>query len=159
MIEETAVITQKHHQYVSFEVERTKPCGICGQTRGCGNATWGKLLGHQQSFPQAENLINAKVGDLVVIGIEEKMILNAALWLYAIPLLCLFVGAGLGQLLFKQDLQVMFASFTGLFFGLFVVKQAVNQTGFFGRYLHVNLNQSKAVVLRFLNDSADLNNS
>jgi sigma-E factor negative regulatory protein RseC len=159
MIEETAVITDKKDQYVTFEVERSTACGICGQTRGCGNATWGKLLGHKQQFSQAENLINANVGDQVVIGVEEKVVLNAALWLYFIPLFALFVGAGLGQILFNQELYVIIGSVIGLLSGLLIVKQVVNQIGFFSRYLRVNLNQSSAVVLRFLHESADTNNS
>jgi sigma-E factor negative regulatory protein RseC len=149
MIEENAVITEKNDSNVIFEVERTKACGICGQTRGCGNATWGKLLGHQQHSVKAENPIDANIGDHVIVGVEEKVILNAALYLYVIPLLGLFLGAGAGQLLFKQDHWGIVGAALGLFTGFMVVKQYLSNPK------NQPKNQSYAKVLRYSNESSD----
>lgn len=149
MIEEHAVITEKNDSKVIFEVERTKPCGICGQTRGCGNATWGKLLGHQQHSVKADNPIDANVGDHVIVGVEEKVILNAAMYLYVIPLLGLFFGAVSFQLIFKHDLWVIIGAALGLFTGFLLVKRYLSDPA------NQPKNQSYAKVLRYSNESSD----
>ena len=46
------------------------------QTRGCGNSIWGKLFAHQSTAFKAQNRINAKVGDSVIVGINEKRIVK-----------------------------------------------------------------------------------
>ncbi len=149
MIEERAVITEKSDSKVIFEVERTKPCGICGQTRGCGNATWGKLLGHQQHAVKADNPINANVGDHVIVGVEEKVILNAAMYLYVLPLLGLFLGASSMQLIFKQEGFVIFGAVIGLISGFMLVKQ------YLAKFNKQPNQQSYAKVLRQFDAKTD----
>lgn len=123
MIEETAIITKKIGTSVMFEIERKTACGLCGQTRGCGNAKLGQLLGHAQQPAQAENPIDANVGDYVVVGIEEKVLLSAALYLYVIPLFGLLLGAALAQLFFQNDFYTILGCVVGLLFGLYIAKQ------------------------------------
>lgn len=152
MIEEQAVITSKTDQQVTFEVERTAPCGICGQTRGCGNATWGKLLGHQQLSVKADNTINANVGDHVIVGLEEKVILNAAFYLYVVPLLGLFIGAIAANYFFVEELFVMLGAALGLLAGFAVVKRYLSRAGNAKAQDGKSDNQqSYAVVLRQAN--------
>ena len=71
MIEEYAIVTKSAGTTATLEIERRTACGLCGQKRGCGNATWGKMLGHDSHDFTAENQIHAKVGDSVVVGIDE----------------------------------------------------------------------------------------
>lgn len=149
MIEEQAVITAKSDTQVTFEVERQKPCGICGQTKGCGNAMWGKLLGHQQLSVKAENKIDANVGDHVIVGVEEKVILNAAFYLYVVPLLGLFLGASVMHLIFGQELFVIAGAVIGLWVGFVVVKQFSNRVEKNGQSINGAVNPpSYPVVLR-----------
>jgi sigma-E factor negative regulatory protein RseC len=153
MIEETAVVIEKSKSQVTLEIERRSACAICGQTRGCGNATWGKMLGHQQHAIQAVNAIDANVGDRVVVGIQERAVLNAAYLLYFLPLLALFIGAGIASVLFRHDFYVILGAILGLLFGFFGVKQYVNRHQ---APVSSDLNasrQSYAVILRFSNES------
>ncbi|HYN53462.1 MAG TPA: SoxR reducing system RseC family protein, partial [Methylotenera sp.] len=98
MIEEYAVITGKADALATLELERRTACGICGQKRGCGNAAWGKLLGHKKQAFTAENRINANVGDGVVVGIDEHAVLSAVFYLYVVPLVGLILGTVLAEL-------------------------------------------------------------
>ncbi len=148
MIEEIAVVTKKIDSQVHLEIERRTACGICGQTRGCGNATFGKMLGHQQGEIKAQNAINANVGDRVVVGIEESLFLNATILLYVVPLVALFVGAGLAEILFDQEFLVILGAILGLFLGFFAVKKYTNRAN-----PKKYLNQSYAVILRQSNES------
>ena len=138
MIEERAVILsleksfQNPSQYSSndspsdsvaiLEIERKTACGLCGQTRGCGNSIWGKLFGHQTTAFKAQNGINAKVGESVIVGINEKAMLKSALLLYVLPLTTLFIGALFASQLWHSDGSTMLGAATGLVLGLLWVK-------------------------------------
>lgn len=61
MIEEHSIILTLAVKQTTFELERRTAPGLYGQKRGCGNATWGKLLGHTNHTFNAKNPINAGV--------------------------------------------------------------------------------------------------
>ena len=128
MIEEHAVILSLQSEpsqtqtTATLEIERKTACGLCGQTRGCGNSIWGKLFGHQTTAFKAQNRINAKVGDSVIVGINEKALLKSALLLYILPLVTLFFGAILASQLWQTDGSTMLGAAIGLVLGLLWVK-------------------------------------
>jgi sigma-E factor negative regulatory protein RseC len=37
MIEEEAIVISKNGEFAEVDIIRTKPCGLCGKTQGCGN--------------------------------------------------------------------------------------------------------------------------
>src|SRR3546814_10370195 len=57
-------------------VIRRTPCGLCGQTRGCGVSLWGKVFRHRPHIFRAANQVKARTGDLVIVGIEEQALLK-----------------------------------------------------------------------------------
>ena len=128
MIEQRAVILSLQSEpsqtqtIATLEIERITACGLCGQTRGCGNSIWGKLFGHQTAAFKAQNRINAKVGDSVIVGINQKALLKSALLLYILPLVTLFVGAILASQLWQTDGSTMLGAAIGLVLGLLWVK-------------------------------------
>ena len=128
MIEERAVILSLQSEpsqtqtTATLEIERKTACGLCGLTRGCGNSIWGRLFGHQTTAFKAQNRINAKVGDSVIVGINEKALLKSALLLYVLPLVTLFFGAILASQLWQTDVITMLGAAIGLVLGLLWVK-------------------------------------
>ena len=137
MIEQRAVILSLQSEpsqtqtTATLEIERKTACGLCGQTRGCGNSIWGKLFGHQTSAFKAQNRINAKVGDSVIVGINEKALLKSALLLYILPLVTLFVGAILASQLWQTDASTMLGAVVGLVLGLLWVKGHTMSNSYF----------------------------
>ena len=97
MVEEQAIIISTDQNQAALEILRNKPCGLCGQTRGCGLSFWGKLFAHRANTFKAKNHIEAKVGDVVVVGIEESALLFSAVTVYGIPLVFLLIGAFSGN--------------------------------------------------------------
>lgn len=148
MIEENAIVTEQLGTQVRLVIERRTACGICGQTRGCGNATWGKMLGHEDVTIKVDNVIDAKVGERVVVGIEEKAFLNATFLLYVVPLFMLFAGAGVAQTLFKQDVYVILGAIFGLMLGFFMVKKLTYVRGTRTAFFETLTQQPYAVLLR-----------
>lgn len=156
MIEEFAVVTKRFDDHVMLEIERRTACGLCGQKRGCGNATWGKLLGHDSHEFAADNAINANVGDSVVVGIDESVVLSSAFYLYVVPLFTMLVAAVLADTLLDNEFYVMLAAALGLLLGFAWVKGHL--VGF-GRVKKPYGKKFRAVVLRHADDAVSCKNS
>ncbi len=147
MIEERAVILSLDNaSNATLEIERKTACGICGQTRGCGNSIWGKLFAHQSSAFKAQNRINAKVGDSVIVGINEKALLKSAMLLYILPLATMLIGAILAKQLNASELSAMLGAAAGLALGLLWVKGHTMSSGYF--------KLQQPVILRMAADDA-----
>jgi sigma-E factor negative regulatory protein RseC len=139
MIEERAVILSLDNTSgdstasttATLEIERKTACGLCGQTRGCGNSIWGKLFAHQSTAFKAQNRINAKVGDSVIVGINEKALLKSAMLLYMLPLATMLIGAILVRQFSATELGAMLGAAAGLVLGLLWVKGHTASSGYF----------------------------
>jgi sigma-E factor negative regulatory protein RseC len=154
MIEERAVILTLDNasgdatlnSTATLEIERKTACGICGQTRGCGNSIWGKLFAHQSTAFKAQNRINAKVGDSVIVGINEKALLKSAVLLYMLPLATMLIGAILAKQLNASELAAMLGAAAGLVLGLLWVKGHTMSNSYF--------KLQQPVILRLAADDA-----
>jgi len=140
MIEERAVILSLERETndiasndstAILEIERKSACGLCGQTRGCGNSIWGKLFAHQSTAFKAQNRINAKVGDSVIVGINEKALLKSALLLYILPLVTMLIGAILASQIHDTNGSAMIGAAAGLVLGLLWVKGHTQSSSYF----------------------------
>ena len=156
MIEEYAVVTKCAGTQATLEIERRTACGLCGQKRGCGNATWGSLLGHDSHDFIAENKVNANVGDSVVVGIDEQAVLNSAFFLYVVPLIGLLICTIVADYLFKNQFYVIVGAVLGLILGFLWVKGHLigrDKSGiaFSKKY--------QAVILRIAEDESGLDKS
>ncbi|OIR02880.1 SoxR reducing system protein RseC [mine drainage metagenome] len=146
MIEEYAVVTGCSDHQATLEVERRTACGLCGQKRGCGNATWGKLLGHKSQEFSADNPIGAHVGDSVVVGIDERAILSTTFFLYVVPLLGMLLGTVLADTFLKNEFYVMLSAASGLVLAFLWVKRRLNGRAKVTKMLG---SQSQAIILRY----------
>jgi sigma-E factor negative regulatory protein RseC len=127
MIEEHAVILTLEPQIESqsvatLEIVRKTACGLCGQTRGCGNSIWGKLFSHKSTQFKAQNGINAKVGDSVIVGIDESALMKSALLLYMVPLVSMLLIAMLASMLIAWEGASILGAGAGLLLGFVWVK-------------------------------------
>ncbi len=127
MLEERAVILAVEHDangqpIARLEIARKTACGLCGQTRGCGNSLWGKIFAHKSGNFVARNPIQARVGDGVIVGIDEAAVMRGALLLYMLPLACLFVVAFIVSHFTPSALATLLGAGLGLVLGLVWVK-------------------------------------
>lgn len=102
MIEEHAIVVGVKDDAAMLEIIRKTPCGLCGKSRGCGISLWGKLFNHKSEF-KATNNIGAKVGDSVIVGIEEQALLKSSMTIYGLPLLAVLLGALIGMAFLPQE--------------------------------------------------------
>ena len=138
MLEQHALVIATKQNQAQFEIVRQKPCGICGQTRGCGASIWGKLFGHKTASFSVQNLLQAKVGDTVLIAVEDGAVLSSAGFAYALPLAFLMLGAGLGQqflhLFSAVDGNAASGAVLGFLLGFALLRRRVNGMSYLSRY-------------------------
>lgn len=153
MIEEKAIVIAVENQpstpnlsVATLEIVRKTACGLCGKTRGCGNALWGKMFAHRSATFRANNDIQANVGQFVVVGINEKALLKSAMYLYLIPMISMLVFAVLAMQLFQSDAAAIFGALVGLLLGWLWVKGYTSSNSYFAMH--------QPVILRLDNDDA-----
>ena len=99
MIEESATVTRTEGQWAWLQTERNSSCGKCSARSGCGVSLLNKFSQPRQQQVKALNRANAASGDRVIIGIDEHALVKGSAMVYLSPLLGLFGGAALGEIL------------------------------------------------------------
>jgi sigma-E factor negative regulatory protein RseC len=97
-------------------------CPNCRNGRGCGVSVFQRLFRlprHRVWLPTAESL---SAGDIVVIGLSQRALLRASLWLYLSPLLGLLAGAIVMDSLFGNEALTAAGAAVGLFGALLAVR-------------------------------------
>lgn len=120
MIQENAIVVSIDKGVANLEVIRNKPCGLCGQSRGCGISIWGRLFGHRPNIFKVQNTVNASVDQIVVVGVDESALLRSSFAVYGIPLALVILGATLGSTIFPDVLHADRNTALGALLGLFI---------------------------------------
>lgn len=82
----------------------------------------------RNKFVEAENNLNAKPGNLVLLEVPPKKYVLSTFIIYVIPIISMFLGAILGEYYFKKiiykgvNISSIIFSFTFLIISLFVIK-------------------------------------
>lgn len=97
MIEEQATIIRADGDYAWVEPVQRSACGGCEHASGCGTGVLSQVFGRRKQAVRVINGMNARVGERVIIGIREGVLVRNALLLYLVPLICLMLGAGFAQ--------------------------------------------------------------
>jgi sigma-E factor negative regulatory protein RseC len=98
MIETEAVVVKIEHAVAYVQAERKSSCSSCSES-SCGTSVLANFFGQKAPLYRASNEVGAKVGDRVVVGLNESALFKGTLLLYLFPLLLLFVGAVAGSVL------------------------------------------------------------
>ena len=105
MITENAIVVSIENNQTWIETQRKSACGQCSANKGCGTSVLSKVIGNKLSRIKAINNIDAKVGDEVIIGLNEQSLLKGAFMVYMLPLGLLFLFAFVGQVV-SENLQL-----------------------------------------------------
>ena len=96
MVEEQGVIVSLDGQMANIAPLTQAGCQSCSSSGACGTTLLKPLFGNKQRMLAAENTINAKPGDQVVIGLNRTALVFASLMVYLLPLILLVAGAIFG---------------------------------------------------------------
>jgi len=105
MIEEQAQVIEIKGDKLILQAQRQSACGSCAANKGCGTALLSKVVGRKFSRFQADNSINANVGDMVVVGLPEDALLKGSMVMYIIPILGMLVFALLADYFLTMAMQ------------------------------------------------------
>jgi len=123
MLEETATVVAVENDSVWVESESRSACSQCSSTH-CSSSALSQLFSVQRNRLRLDNDLDAQVGDQVVIGIPDELLVRASVWGYLFPLLAMvgFAIAGNAWHL-SEGLQVLLAML-GLAGGFYSVRLA-----------------------------------
>ena len=127
MIEEQAQVVEIKGNTLFLQAQTQSACGSCAANKGCGTSLLSKVVGRKFSYFQADNSINANVGDTVVVGISEDALLKGSLVMYIIPIMAMLIFAVLADFsllaaMQHRDLMIAVTAIMGLVFGSLVSK-------------------------------------
>ena len=149
MIEEKAIVLSSAGGVAQVETRRAAACGGCSARAGCGTAMLARVFGSRRSRLQVLNPVDAKPGDKVIVGFDEKILVKASMIVYMLPLLSLILGAAAGQFcaqgvsVVSEDQGSILGGITGLLGGLYWVRLRTRRVAADSRY--------RAVILRSAN--------
>jgi len=93
MIEENGVVVSLKGEWAVVEPEASGGCSNCSASQGCGTASLARFFGQRKQQHYAHNPLNAKPGDRVIMGLEEKALVSGSIMMYLLPLIFMIAGA------------------------------------------------------------------
>lgn len=97
MIEETALVTDIDGDLITVESEVKSACSGCQQVDNCGSGQVAKAFPQKKLSLTLTSSLPITVGDSVVLGLNESMLLKTAWQVYFWPLFGLILGGWFGQ--------------------------------------------------------------
>jgi sigma-E factor negative regulatory protein RseC len=99
IVEEQGVIVSLDGNYASVAPLAQSDCQSCASSGSCGTTLLSPLFANKKRVLVAENTINARPGDEVIIGLNRTALVIASLMVYLLPLLVLVLAAVAGEAL------------------------------------------------------------
>lgn len=159
MIKTEAVVVKIEHAVAYVQAERKSSCSGCSES-SCGTSVLANFFGRKTPLYRASNDAGAKVGDRVVVGMDESALFKGTLLLYLFPLALLFVGAVAGcALAVTADVKDGY-SVAGAFIGLvagFLGLKFLSKMGLGRQYQPVILSRMLDMPVRRVNFEGGLN--
>jgi sigma-E factor negative regulatory protein RseC len=124
MIEQQAKVVTTDRDTIWLDVERQSTCSACKVKSGCGTGLLEKHVGQRFSRIAVKNdkHINVVAGQRMQVSISEQHLLKSAMTMYLVPLVMLFIFAGMTSLLDVSNALEIFSGLVGLSVGLLIVR-------------------------------------
>jgi len=118
MIETDGVVTAVEGGKAWVEAGRRSACGHCDASGSCGGSLFSELFGNRPVRIEVDNTLKVKIGDRVILGLPERVMLSGSIRLYLLPLIGLFFGAVAGEF-YASRLSAEFTEPWAILGGLF----------------------------------------
>lgn len=131
MLETRAVVVKVDGKVALVRAEQGNGCGQCNG-KGCGAGKLSQLFCSKPRQFQVDNPIKANVGDDVIVSVAEGAVLRGISQVYVLPMLLLFAGAALGNMLAipaQRDLFAAAGALCGLAAGFFLARRISSLQG------------------------------
>lgn len=105
MIEEQVRVIGIEGDQLLLQAQTQSACGGCAAKKGCGTAVLSKVVGQKFTHFQARNTIDANVGDLIVVGLTERALLNGSFVIYMLPIIGMILLALFADAMIVDDVD------------------------------------------------------
>jgi sigma-E factor negative regulatory protein RseC len=128
MLTETGLVVALEADALWVQTIRRSTCGSCAAQTGCGHGLLNKVSdgkrGYIRALPGEQGIGNFHIGQQVLLGIPEEIILRGSFIAYLLPLLCMLAGstAAVKWLPGSADLVAVLGASTGLALGFGLVR-------------------------------------
>ncbi len=120
MLEQDATVVESKDGEIWVEAISRSSCSSCA-AGSCSTSVVSKLFGLKQNRLQMRNTLQAKIGDKVIIGIPDSVLVKASIWAYLLPVVCMVLVTALAlKQGYGDGIQVL-AALTGLAGGFWFV--------------------------------------
>ena len=129
MIEQTATVMAIDGDAAWVETQQRGACGACAMNKGCGAGLFARAFAFDSPRLKVRHAQDIKVGDRVVIGIDEQALVRGSFAAYMMPLLFMLGFAILGEsviagwLKLESDIASLCSGIVGLLTGLAWLKR------------------------------------
>ena len=125
MIEETGKVVAVEENTLWVETIRKASCDSCAAQKGCGHSMLAKLgdgKNHVRVLNPSSDKPPFAIGDDVIIGVPEDVVVIGSMIAYLLPLICLVMFSVAGQLLLGSEGYTILFGMFGLALGFVVVR-------------------------------------
>ncbi len=130
MIEESAVVIEVREHQVLLETQRRSACQSCSVKSGCGTSTLAKVVGKRSSQFVVDKILDVKMGDTVIVAIDENALVQGSLLIYLFPLILMMIFGIFTEALFSDELMTILSVVMSFVFAMFVVRVVLSGHGF-----------------------------
>ena len=85
MIEETATVVAATPAHIWVEARARSACSSCGTQDSCATSSVSQLFGMRRQQLRLPNQFASSVGEQVIIGVEDQVMVTASLAAYILP--------------------------------------------------------------------------
>ncbi len=121
MVEAQGQVVKVEKEFVWVETEIKSGCNHCSSKSSCGTGILSGVLGRRRPQLRVENSLGAKLGEAVVVAVEESGVVTGSLLLYLLPLFMMIFGAAIGDALSGEIWAIILAA-VGLLSGFWIAK-------------------------------------
>ncbi|MBU2919244.1 SoxR reducing system RseC family protein [Psychrosphaera sp. F3M07] len=133
MIKEIGQVIAIEEDFLLVETAIKSTCNTCAAKSNCGTSTIAQAFSNKSVVNKVKNILNAKVGESVEIGIPEASLLQGSFYLYMLPLLsAIFLACTaqfwLSRFIEIQEIHVILATFLGGYIGFLLSRYLLNKS-------------------------------
>ena len=118
MIEETATVVAATPDFIWVEARARSACSSCGTQDSCATSSVSKWFGMRRQQLRLPNQFASSVGEQVIVGVEDQVMVTASLAAYILPVVLMLGAAIMADVQGMSDRQQAGIALLGLLLGL-----------------------------------------
>jgi sigma-E factor negative regulatory protein RseC len=121
LLEAEAVVEMVRGDFVYISVYSNEGCKGCGKADACHTADLASLFGKRNKLVQINNDFDATTGERIVVGIQERALLQASFLAYVLPIIIMIIVAVSIKMAGLPDIFAAIGAMAGLVLGLVIL--------------------------------------